>query len=325
MVLPARSRKAGAALSPSIMNQGLGPLLRIVVWACLVARCSAIFAPFDPDQPPAYCTVYTHLVKSGGTSLKDQLQRESVRQGMPKPGLCTSDGRTTADMCLAALHGSTIIMGYGEELRNSLYDEGRQCEYFTMMRHPVDRALSAFYYCPKDHDVQSKRPAKWCGNAEGLTKPITERFVEFVGHMFRNSAYQSLYRSMICYPNFALCKPEHQRESASRPTSLDTKEGMEVLEKVEDILLSYNAVGIFEHWELSMQLFDARVKSPVEHWDADVSKNPGEQSMEREALKQWAHNSPEVHNLLSADMHIYSYAMSLFKEQTSSSLGTVWE
>lgn len=44
---------------------------------------------------------------------------------------------------------------------------------------------------------------------------------------------------------------------------------------MQDILLSYNAVGIFEHWELSMQLFDARVKSPVEHWDADVSKNPG--------------------------------------------------
>lgn len=32
-------------------------------------------------------------------------------------GLCTSDSRTTVDMCLAALHDSTIIMGYGEELR----------------------------------------------------------------------------------------------------------------------------------------------------------------------------------------------------------------
>lgn len=46
--------------------------------------------------------------------------------------------------------------------------------------------------------------------------------------------------------------------------------------------------------------------------------------MEREALKQWAHNSPEVHSVLSADMHIYNYALSLFKEQTTSSLGAVW-
>lgn len=45
-----------------------------------------IFAPFDPELPPSYCTVYTHLVKSGGTTVKDQLQRESVKQGMPKPG-----------------------------------------------------------------------------------------------------------------------------------------------------------------------------------------------------------------------------------------------
>lgn len=138
---------------------------------CAIRAAFQIFAPFDPDQPPAYCTVYTHLVKSGGTSLKDQLQRQSVKGGMPKPGrrkntrwprsraslraksfifygalfvcvfhssplsypvcaqklnvvsipisagLCTSDGRTTADMCLTALHNSTIIMGYGEELR----------------------------------------------------------------------------------------------------------------------------------------------------------------------------------------------------------------
>lgn len=46
-----------------------------------------IYAPFDPQAwPPPYCTVYTHLVKSGGTSLKDQLQRQSVQGGMPKPG-----------------------------------------------------------------------------------------------------------------------------------------------------------------------------------------------------------------------------------------------
>lgn len=44
--------------------------------------------------------------------------------------------------------------------RNALLDEGRDCEFFTMMRNPIDRALSAFFYCPKDHDVQLKRPAK---------------------------------------------------------------------------------------------------------------------------------------------------------------------
>lgn len=40
--------------------------------------------------------------------------------------------------------------------------------------------------------------------------PITERLLEFVARMFRNSAYQSLYQSIICTPGFELCKPEHE-------------------------------------------------------------------------------------------------------------------
>lgn len=28
-----------------------------------------------------------------------------------------------------------------------------------MMRHPIDRLISQFFYCPRDHDIQG-RPAK---------------------------------------------------------------------------------------------------------------------------------------------------------------------
>lgn len=83
-------------------------------------------------------------------------------------------------------------------------------------------------------------------------------------------------------------------------------------------------MGIFEEWRLSMQLFDARVKSPVEQWDANVA-NPGEQGAVREELTRWAHNSPEIHSLLSADIHIYSFATAIFKRQTAVSLGVVWD
>ena len=31
--------------------------------------------------------------------------------------------------------------------RNALRDESRDCEFFTMMRHPIDRAVSMFFYC----------------------------------------------------------------------------------------------------------------------------------------------------------------------------------
>lgn len=93
----------------------------------------------------------------------------------------------------------------------------------------------------------------------------------------------------------------------------------------QDILLTYKAVGIFEEWALSMQLFDARVRSPVEKWDANLATNPGVQSPAREALTQWAHDSPDVHGLLSADIHMYRFATEIFKRQTAASLGVVWE
>lgn len=43
--------------------------------------------------------------------------------------------------------------------RNPMQELGRQCEFFTMMRHPIDRLVSAFYYCPHINDKQ-ERPRK---------------------------------------------------------------------------------------------------------------------------------------------------------------------
>lgn len=81
---------------------------------CCLAALAQIFAPFDPDQPPAYCTVYTHLVKSGGTSLKDQLQRQSVKGGMPKPGACDNSAASSSGGCVAFVSTKTFARLLGE-------------------------------------------------------------------------------------------------------------------------------------------------------------------------------------------------------------------
>jgi len=41
------------------------------------------------------------------------------------------------------------------------------------------------------------------------------------------------------------------------------------------MLSSYKAVGIFEEWEVSMELFNATIKSPVRSWDAHLFLNQG--------------------------------------------------
>lgn len=85
------------------------------------------------------------------------------------------------------------------------------------------------------------------------------------------------------------------------------------------------AVGILEHWDLSMQLFDARVKSPVRDWQNIQKSNPGQLSGIRDEVYQWAHLSPEIHRAMSTDMLLYDYAVSVFKLQTKATLGTQWD
>ncbi|CAN0101748.1 unnamed protein product, partial [Ectocarpus fasciculatus] len=175
---------------------------------------------------------------------------------------------------------------------------GRECEYFTMMRHPIDRLLSAFFYCPAVHDVQD-RPPKWCGYADD-PQPVTERLVEFAEYGWKNKAFRQMTFGLYC-PPMAFC------------------------EQAVAILSTYTAVGILEYWDLSMQLFDERVKSPVRHWQDIKHFNKGQMSELRDEVHQWAHMSPEIHRIMATDLLLYDYSLSLFKLQTSASLGTLWE
>lgn len=92
----------------------------------------------------------------------------------------------------------------------------------------------------------------------------------------------------------------------------------------QDVLLSYTAVGIFEEWELSMELFDAVISSPVQQWGSGEAVNPGPQSGQREMLLRWAHSSPEIRQAVGGDLLLYDLALSIFKRQTAEALGTVW-
>jgi len=77
------------------------------------------------------------------------------------------------------------------------------------------------------------------------------------------------------------------------------------------MLSSYKAVGIFEEWEVSMELFNATIKSPVRSWDAHLFLNQGFGQLGREALLQWAYLSPDLNAALASDIVLYdvSYAI----------------
>ncbi|CAB1103839.1 unnamed protein product [Ectocarpus sp. CCAP 1310/34] len=79
----------------------------------------------------------------------------------------------------------------------------KDCEYFTLLRHPVDRLVSAFFYCPTDHDIQ-KRPRKWCGHVDHPL-PATDRLLEFAQQFWKNMAYKQMAYGMYC-PRGHICE-----------------------------------------------------------------------------------------------------------------------
>ena len=79
-----------------------------------------------------------------------------------------------------------------------------------------------------------------------------------------------------------------------------------------------------EEWNLSMALFNAKVKSPVANWDSKIVRNPGLQSKGRQELLEWAFMSPRVHSILSADILLYHFAVAIFKRQAEETLGVDW-
>lgn len=93
---------------------------------------------------------------------------------------------------------------------------------------------------------------------------------------------------------------------------------------MKEMLLKYAAVGIYEKWDMSMQLFNATIKSSVRSWDSSLLLNAGITTPERDEVLRWAYLSPEINIALAADILLYDYALSVFKKQTSAVLGVEW-
>lgn len=89
----------------------------------------------------------------------------------------------------------------------------------------------------------------------------------------------------------------------------------------KDIISTYVAVGIYEEWSLSMQLFDANVPSSVRKWDSGMELNKGPHSPERDTLLQWAYESPEILQVLAADLMLYDFSLSVFRGQVHDAFG----
>lgn len=78
-----------------------------------------------------------------------------------------------------------------------------------------------------------------------------------------------------------------------------------------------------EEWDLTMDLFNARVKGPVRDWREQKQTNAGVNSEVRDKISAWAHRSPEIHKTMATDLLLYDFALAMFKKQTAESLSIV--
>ena len=74
-----------------------------------------------------------------------------------------------------------------------------------------------------------------------------------------------------------------------------------------------------------MQLFDAKVTTPVQHWNASMASNKAAHSEERQALLDWAYSSPQLQTALAADVALYEQAVAVFRQQTTETLNTKFD
>ena len=90
--------------------------------------------------------------------------------------------------------------------RHAFHDLGRECEYFTVMRHPIDRAVSAFYYCPTDHDLRAT-----------MARPPQVIFVEldFALLTDERSHVRGRHRTTPCLPAIPKPLPSSRRHATT--------------------------------------------------------------------------------------------------------------
>lgn len=162
---------------PSTCKATLSPRSSVLLWSSLVLRvvvvcifATCIFSglflassePLLEEQSKhggEKCWIFTHLQKSGGSTI-----RIILRNGLGyHPTIFDTDqwrqgqSSTTQFANKMAEQKKIVAGGYTEALRSSTTtprDKGRNCNFFTIFRHPVSRLVSAYFYCrgrPSDH------------------------------------------------------------------------------------------------------------------------------------------------------------------------------
>ena len=94
--------------------------------------------------------MFLHMVKSGGTTVKDMLRKAAETNNITQPKMTsreyTGGASARRDVENALRDGRGMIYGgFVETVRPSKSED--KCKWFTIFRHPVARVISAYFHC----------------------------------------------------------------------------------------------------------------------------------------------------------------------------------
>eukprot|EP00903_Cladosiphon_okamuranus_P012496 g11701.t1 len=313
----------------------------------------AVKEPSVEVKEPRRCWVFNHLNKAGGSTMKYMLQpwideREDMSVGLYDARQWI-EGEKYAREFLA--EENTLTWGaYTEGLRpHGLSDE---CKWFTIFRHPIPRLVSAYFYCKKSpvdglcassilkaNETDIYTFAEHWGNfglrqfslafalPEDVIAAETESQNRCVPQKGRKDC-PGWYRLKL-YLEGLNRKAEEQAEAAGGSPLLGSskavtmKDGamLELIQPVTELLANkYAAVGILEHWDNSIRLFQHVLNLPDFDWmkaSHKMGKKNGNgtfKKQENEALEK-AWTDPKLKSSMLLDLVLYDHAVSVHKRQ----------
>lgn len=285
------------------------------------------------------CWIFTHLQKCGGSTVKEIILHRWGEDFHIYDNRHWKRGDTfTAQFAEHLLAGSWHVSGggYVEGLRSHLRD---RCDWFTMFRHPIPRLVSAFFYCkevPTDVACASDKVdarvvdfvtfAKHWGNF--AMRQLALGLID-VGDVIRDRGAigNNLRRDgSLKGSGWYMVKVHLERERQS----VQRLGGVQSLpdEALHDFLLptlkmlqnNYTAVGILEHFEESLELFNRALGMPELDWHTSfakysiMKKDRAFETQEKKLLAE-AWTNGEIKQYIVLDLVLYDHAVAIFNRQ----------
>lgn len=282
----------------------------------------------EEEQP---CWVFTHMAKSGGTTINHLLDAWGSHVASVKNARFENymymQGTEYARGFGMANHTMTMG-GYTETFRP--YSR-RHCKWFTVFRHPVSRLVSAYHYCKHIKDLLCATRIVDATKVDLVTfaehwsnfglRQFTQAFVP--PDVVLQAGANSVARHGSFTPVWYLMKEyfNDQTQSGDGETSTVDDAMAEYLRPAMDLLSTqYVAIGLLENYNATMHLFNRALELPNWEWHTAFqrlgvkNKDSVEQSHEHAVLKL-AWTDVRIKKFLWLDLLLYEHAVALHNEQ----------